>query len=348
LVCVVLTTLIQTIDRTFFRTTAKPTPTSTAPQSPGPNPAPQNSGPSAESIRRQHRDALVAIEGALSASKNARENISIWNKQIEPLQDAESTGEMTEKQIEQLAYIFNRNRTEAEEIDRHTNELKILQQQIEPMKNATPPEAISTSEVERIQKLSQAMLTAKSEWLSSVEQARAVLRQSATDENEQTLRKQVSQAKDRETLAALDRERESGPVEAAATADVHIETFDSSEELREQAMSTEVASVLAPFLESRNIQPSLAGSFSIKFKTTFDEGPMSLGKIRSIGALDESVAGLKKLALLGGNRKLPEPRWSVASQPGNWSEADQELLKKAQRMLIDLGDTLVQEGKLLP
>ena len=348
LVCTVLTTLLRTIDRTFFGSTAKPTPT--ASQSSRVNPAPQPTGPSSASIRKQHRDALLAIERAMSSANDAKASMSTWTDKIEPLQDAESTGDMTEQQVEQLAYIFNRKRTVAVKIDGCVDELKILQQQVEQLKNATPPEAISTAEVERVRELSQALASADTEWSTSVEQAQAVLRQSSAEPIDQTetLREQVSQAKDRETLAALDRERENGPEKPMASTDVQIETFDSNRDLREQALSLEVASVLAPFLEPRSIQPSLAGSFSIKFNATFDEGPMSLGKIRSIGALDESVIGLKKLALLGGNRKLPEPRWSVASQPGNWSEGDQEFLKKAQRMLIDLGDVLVQEGKLSP
>ena len=75
---------------------------------------------------------------------------------------------------------------------------------------------------------------------------------------------------------------------------------------------------------------------------------MSLASLQAIGAQDDSVEGLKKLALVGGNRKLPAPRWSVATQPTNWSDADHELLKKAQSMLRDYGEVLVSEGLLSP
>ena len=75
---------------------------------------------------------------------------------------------------------------------------------------------------------------------------------------------------------------------------------------------------------------------------------MSLFKLTSIGALDESLPGLKKLALVGGNRKLPEPKWSIASQPNSWNEGDEEFLRKSQQMLRDYGAILVEEGMLSP
>ena len=75
---------------------------------------------------------------------------------------------------------------------------------------------------------------------------------------------------------------------------------------------------------------------------------MSLGKLMSIGALHESELGLKKLALLGGNRKLPEPKWSIASQPNSWDEGDEEFLRKSQQMRRDYGTILVEEGLLIP
>lgn len=73
---------------------------------------------------------------------------------------------------------------------------------------------------------------------------------------------------------------------------------------------------------------------------------MSLGKLMSIGALNETELGLKKLALIGGNRKLPEPRWSIASQPNSWDDGDEEFLRQSQQMLRDYGPILVAEGLL--
>ena len=113
-------------------------------------------------------------------------------------------------------------------------------------------------------------------------------------------------------------------------------------ELLAKATAPEVKMLLAPFLEPRTIQPSLAGTFSIKWERTYDKKPMSLGKLIGIGALDDSVDGLKKLALIGGHRKLPEPKWSIYTQPNSWSPEDEERLKQAQLMLRDYGPTLVK------
>lgn len=350
LVCVVLTTLLKTIDRTFFRSTATPTPSGvSAPQVPSSSAAVIPAASTA-SIRQQHRDALVAISAAQSSSEETLASVEKWRADIEPLLELNTDGEMSETQVEQLAFVINRPRTSPEQVRAMVEELGILRQQIQQLKGATAPEPIATAEVERIQQLNDTITTARRDWASSVSQAQAILRQSVAeaDSEEATLRDSVNRAKDRETLAALERERESGPMKTEERNEVEIETFDSVDGQREAALATEVASVLAPFFEPRSIQPSLAGSFSIKFSRTFDSAPMSLGKIKSIGALDPSVAGLKKLALLGGNRKLPEPRWSISSQPGNWRGGDEEYLKQAQQMLIDYGDILVQEGKLSP
>ena len=75
---------------------------------------------------------------------------------------------------------------------------------------------------------------------------------------------------------------------------------------------------------------------------------MSLTALRHAGALGDSIDGLKMLAKIGGNRKLPIPRWSVYSQPNNWTADDRKMLKEAQNMLRELGPTLVKEGKLSP
>ena len=75
---------------------------------------------------------------------------------------------------------------------------------------------------------------------------------------------------------------------------------------------------------------------------------MSFGKLVSIGALDNSTLGLQKLALIAGNRKLPEPKWSIPSQPNNWHEGDEMFLRKSQQMLRDYGPVLVAERLLSP
>jgi hypothetical protein len=118
--------------------------------------------------------------------------------------------------------------------------------------------------------------------------------------------------------------------------------------LRQEALSPEVASVLAPFIEPRYIQPQLAGGSTVVFRRTAEQQPMSLSRLEGMGALADSLDGLKILARTGTNRKLPPPRWSFSNQPRLWTPQQQEMVHRAQQLLRRLGPALVREGKLSP
>ena len=76
--------------------------------------------------------------------------------------------------------------------------------------------------------------------------------------------------------------------------------------------------------------------------------PMSLTALHGINAMGNSIEGLKRLAKLGGHRQLSDPRWSVHSQPNNWSDDDEKMLKQAQQMLRDYRAILAKAGLLSP
>lgn len=118
-------------------------------------------------------------------------------------------------------------------------------------------------------------------------------------------------------------------------------------QLREEAHSAEVQRVLRPFLARRNLQPRLAGS-SLQLYKTFEEQPMSLGALDSVGALHESAQGLSMLARIGSHRGLGSPRWDYPSSPRTWSPETEKKLKEAQDLLRRLGPTMVSEGLLSP
>ncbi len=83
----------------------------------------------------------------------------------------------------------------------------------------------------------------------------------------------------------------------------------------------------------------------VNFTTSFEKQPMSDGMILRSGALEESVTGLRKLAALG-SPPLPAPNWSYRKQANYWSDEETEVLKRAQQMLRDYGQILVDEGLL--
>jgi hypothetical protein len=118
-------------------------------------------------------------------------------------------------------------------------------------------------------------------------------------------------------------------------------------ELEMKAQSPEVLGVLAPFVTPRTAQPKLSGA-SVLMSKTFDEQPVSLAWLKQIGALDPSVNGLKMLARVGAAHRLPEPRWTIPTQPHSWTPETEAFLKDAQQKLRDYGPTLVRLGKLSP
>lgn len=87
---------------------------------------------------------------------------------------------------------------------------------------------------------------------------------------------------------------------------------------------------------------------AVKFRTTIDSKPMSLSALHGIGALAPNVNGLKRLAMAGGDRKLSDPKWSIHSQPNNWSDGDKMMLQDAQNLLREFGPTLIELGILSP
>ena len=207
-----------------------------------------------------------------------------------------------------------------------------------------------------ISQLHATCMEAKGHWQRDVEQALAIKHLLATrvgvssdPATQTTIGSKIEDSDAKASVSRLDRQIERDEKAEAEREAVEAEQ-KRQQDLKEQqeaellakATSPEVKMLLAPFLEARTIQPSLAGTFSIKWVRTYDKKPMSLGKLMEIGALDDSVEGLKKLALIGGNRKLPEPKWSVYTQPNNWSPEDEERLKQAQQMLRDYGPTLVK------
>ena len=108
-------------------------------------------------------------------------------------------------------------------------------------------------------------------------------------------------------------------------------------ELRKKASGPEIQVKLAPFITP--------GYWSPK-SVSYDKKPHSFKHLQSFGALDPSLAGLRKLAQLGMSpADRVRPRWKL---PVNWPKIPEamEKIKEAQQLLMELGPVLV-DMKLL-
>lgn len=168
------------------------------------------------------------------------------------------------------------------------------------------------------------------------------------------LEKEIAELRGQAGLA----EAEVKVAEAAATAkktekELEAERIAAETEknrLREKAKSREVATALAPFVGKGYWQPGRA-------QPDRDAAGISLTAIKAEGALDPSPTGMRQLYHIGANPKN--------DRPGGWSKDDRmvgkpleawlknkpgarDTARKAQDILLELGDVLVEVGLLSP
>ena len=355
-VCFAFTTLLRTVDRTIFRSGGTISSSAAAPaQLPTHSSVPTlpTFKPPATSPNDQHWEAMKLLTEARVAQQATLGSIEQWDEEMTPLLNGEDgqTIAVNKDLVEKLAYVLRQQDKDEAEISSIGEQITLLEKRVEQL-TVSPPKLLSAREMYEIRRIHGSSVAAKRSWTQAIKQANAIMLRAHLDANPDstpTLQQSLEQIDSDMTLQQLDEKMtkaEDAGVESEPM-DVIDEEFDAIDrKRRKEAMSAEVKSTLAPFLEPRSIQPSLAGRFSIKFSRTGQKRPMSLGKLMSIGALGETELSLKKLALIGGNRKLPEPKWSISSQPHGWSEDDEEFLRKAQQMLRDYGAVLVDEGLL--
>ena len=347
-------TLLTSVERVIFgggsREARKNVPTALSRGTP----SPQASGP-----RDQHWEASTLLNEALQQQREALSLSEQWNEQIEPLREGTNGEAITanEDLVGKIAYVFSKQRLASSDVAALGDQIAAMLDRVKQAESATPPEVLSAREMYEAKRLSKQAKSARHDWDQALREAQAIAlkaNQAANPTETPTLEESLQQVESDKTLEQLDRQIEEAELRPATIDSKQIaeplfdELQTEYQQLRKHALAPEVLSTLAPFLEPRTIQPSLAGTLSIKFSQTFERQPMSLGALMAIGVLGDSELALKKLARVGGNRKLPEPKWSISSQPHSWSEDDQAFLRSAQQMLRDYGSILVEEGLLSP
>jgi hypothetical protein len=129
------------------------------------------------------------------------------------------------------------------------------------------------------------------------------------------------------------------------------------EELKAKANDPEVREILSPFITPGIWIPDLqiGAPYAQLQHYTPDSKPVSLNRLRALGVFDKSGdggwTGIGRLAMIAVNPyDKKRPRW-WSYMPGKTWRQDQEKVKKAQKaqaLLMELGDTMVEMGLLSP
>lgn len=153
----------------------------------------------------------------------------------------------------------------------------------------------------------------------------------------------VGEAEANEILAKARQRKEA--VDAALAEEVRVA---EEARLRRKARTAEVAHHLGAFFAVGAKQPrEIQGTF-LALEMTAEPGPVSLTRLKTLGALDEGVEGLRRLNWIAADWQSERPRWSYPLNPAEWSPEALAFIRRSQALLVELGPALVEEGLLAP
>ena len=119
------------------------------------------------------------------------------------------------------------------------------------------------------------------------------------------------------------------------------------ERLLKKAKTNEVQQALAPFLTPGYHQPFRYGAGALGMERAVKKEPVSLSKLQAIGGLEQTITGLQELAGVACHKADDvRTRWGCGAYAPWWSTGQQEVVQKAQDLLVELGPVLVEEGLL--
>jgi hypothetical protein len=313
-------------------------------------------------VRAQLSQANTLLSEASIFASEALKDVLTWQQDVEPLRSravsGPAIGDATTEEselIDKLAYLFREERTSAKELRDVSSRVETVRRKIDDLAQQSSPAGLSTSDMAEIRELHATCRVAAEDWKLAIQRAVAIkhlLEKGGAPTESQSLNAKLDDADARAAVADLNDEIEHGKSRQAEARMREVNVVEQKRlqeereaELLAEATSPEVKAILAPFLQARDLQPVMSGP-SVRFRKTLDSKPMSLSALRRVNALSLSIDGLKRLAAVGGYRKLSQPRWSVNSQPGNWSDDEKQMLQEAQLALIEYGPVLVKAGLL--
>ena len=308
-----------------------------------------------DSVAEQLRTAKRQLTETTAAFRTCQEQIREWNNEIVPLLETADGSVIAgdSRLTDQLSYLFEEQRPTETEIDEQLKQVKELQQKITEHTGQKPAKRLPVDDESQIEELRLAAKDAAKVWTRAVTTAKAIQRLAVLETTETsgvevaTLRSSMRQRRDERLLEELNKERARKAAEEAEERAKQEQQAAARATLEASAQSSDVERVLAPFLAERYGQPKYSGA-AVRLQSMPTLQPVSLSRLESMGALRPGEAGLKNLARIGTDRDLGPDRWMFPSQPGNWTSETRELLEQAQEMLLTLGPTLVELGRLSP
>jgi hypothetical protein len=338
--------------------------TPTSPKSPG----------SATDEARQHaksRQRTFVAKGneVLRLLDECDQEIKTWADNVQALLENEAGQRIAGDQllVRQFRVVYRRDRPSAETISELrtavTDLIAPMKSALEDKQDARLPKKELAEEISNLhaeaKKIRDALREPREQIDSIVDAAKAMPLQP------NTLRQAISDSQNAERLAEAQRmeqettraNREAAERLAAAEAkrigDEASATIAKQESEAEharlvaKAKTSEVRHYLATFLAKGYYQPT--GSYlNIKYVRTTDEKPVSFSAIKTSGALDKSVQGLRTLVVLASpgwsasGSWHDRPAWNFNRETFDWSKSDQEFIQRSQDLLRELGPTMVE------
>ena len=189
----------------------------------------------------------------------------------------------------------------------------------------------------------------------TLEQAMSRARQSEVADNQRIITEKTSGAK--KLAAGVEGAAEAGKIIAQAQSfkdDIfgqidQIRGAAKGRQLQAKASNPMVRLQLAAFLTPGYYTPYAAGAPGDQ-QRSFDQKPISYGKLRELGALAQTLDGLNTFVGIGAYQGNDRPRLDIRYNNSRWPK-DKRLFedaKKTQALMIELGPTLVDMGLMTP
>lgn len=297
-------------------------------------------------VRDEQLGALRQLDEAGGAVTEATTLIAAWDQEIAPLQDSpEGLAIAADSGLtRELGYLFSESRASLSELASWEQRLRDLRTTVNDTVSAGDDQPIDVATLAELRRINEQAIAARSEWTRALDGARAIVRTANADQGNgqpATLDGEMQRQLDAETISNLAEERQ----RQHDIAERRAEAAAEQKRLRDEVLSADNLARLAPFITPRYGRPYLSGA-AVRVRKEAEKQPISLTNLRSMGALEPTVDGLKTLARIGTDKDLAEPRWTFPSEPGNWSADVQTLLEEAQRLLREHGELLVEARKL--